>query len=44
MGEAEIGVEHAHQRQLFEMMALGDQLRADDQVVLAALDLGEAVA
>ena len=26
------------------MMALGDELRADDEVVLAALDLGEALA
>ena len=36
--EAEIGIDHADQRQLGEMEPLGYQLRADDHVHLACLD------
>ena len=36
--EAEIGVDHADQRQLREVVALGDELGADDDIDLAVLD------
>ena len=36
--EAEIGVHHADQRQAGKIVALGDELRADDDVHLAARD------
>src|SRR3546814_5255374 len=37
-GEAEVGVDHADQGQPREMVALGDDLRADDHVDLAGVD------
>ena len=37
-GEAEIGVHHADQRQMREMPAFGDDLRADEQIDLARRD------
>ena len=39
--EAEIGIDHADQRQVGEMIALGDQLRADDHVDRACFGLGD---
>src|SRR4029079_5248630 len=39
--QAEIGVDHADQSQAREMMALGDELRADDDIDLARLDLAQ---
>ena len=45
-GEAEVGVDHADQRQVGEVIALGDQLRADHDVDRAGLhradELGRA--
>ena len=38
IGEAEIGIDHADQRHVGEMVALGDELRADDDVGLALGD------
>ena len=38
IGEAEIGVDHADQRHVREIVALGDELRADDDVGLALGD------
>ncbi len=38
VGEAEIGVDHADQRHVGEVVALGDELRADDDVGLAIGD------
>ena len=38
LAEAEIGVDHPDQRQAREMVALGDELGADEDVDLAALD------
>ena len=37
-GQAEVGIHHADQRQMREVPALGDDLRADDQIDLAPLD------
>ena len=37
-GQAQIGVHHAHQRQMRKVPALGDDLGADDQVHRARLD------
>ncbi len=37
--EAEIGIDHAHQRQFGKVEALGDQLGADDHVDRAAFGL-----
>ena len=31
--ERQIGIDHADQRQMWEMMALGDELRADDEIM-----------
>ncbi len=42
--EAEIGVDHADQRQAWKVMALGDELGADDQIHLARLDLAQGLA
>ena len=42
--EAEIAVDHADQRQPRKMMALGDELRADDDIDLAVLDLAQGLA
>ncbi len=36
VGEANVGVDHADQRQQRKIVALGDKLRADDEVVFAA--------
>ena len=41
MGEAEIGVDDADQGELREIVALGDELRADDDVGFARGDRGE---
>ena len=38
MRQAEIGIDHADQRQAGKVVALGDELRADDDVHLAAGD------
>jgi len=35
-GEADVGVDDADQRQQRKVVALGDELRADDEVVVAA--------
>ena len=35
--EGEIGIDDADQRQMWEMMALGDELRADDQMLHSPL-------
>ena len=43
-GEAEIGVDDADQRQARKVVALGDELRADDDVDLALRDRGELLA
>ena len=42
--QAEIGVDHADQRQPRKVMALGDELRADDHIDLALLDLTQGLA
>jgi hypothetical protein len=34
-GKAQISIHHANQRQIWKMPALGDDLRADDQINLA---------
>src|SRR6478752_1404061 len=44
MGEAKIGVDHADQRQAREVVAFGHELRADDDVDLAVLDLAQGLA
>ena len=36
VGEADVGVDHADEREQREIVALGDELGADDEVVLAA--------
>jgi hypothetical protein len=38
LAEADIGIDNAHQRQTWEVMTLGDKLRADDNVDLAVGD------
>src|SRR3569623_2809768 len=43
MCETQIGIEHTDQRELLEMVPFGDELRADDEIVLAALDLAETI-
>ena len=42
--EAEIAVDHADQREPREVMALGDELGADDDIDLALLDLAQGLA
>jgi hypothetical protein len=37
-GEAEVGIDDADQRQMRKMPALGDDLRADDEIDLAVMD------
>ena len=44
VGEAEIGVDDADQIELREMVALGDELRADDDVEAALGDVVELLA
>ncbi len=44
VGEAEIGVDHADQIEHREVMALGDQLGADDDVEAAGGDVGKFLA
>ena len=44
VGEAEIGVDDADQVELGEMVALGDELRADDDVEAALRDVVELLA
>ena len=42
--QAKVCVDHADQREPREVMALGDELRADDHVHLALLDLAQGLA
>ena len=44
VAQAEIGVDHADQIEHREVMALGDQLRADDDIEAAGGDVGEFLA
>ena len=44
MREAEVGIDDAHQGQLLEVVAFGDELRADDQIEVAARDFDETIA
>ena len=44
IAQAEIGIDHADQIEHREVMALGDQLGADDDVELAGGDIGEFLA
>ena len=44
MGEAKIGVDHADECEAGKVMALGDELRADDDIDLAVLDLAQGLA
>ena len=44
MGKAEIGIDHADKCQAREVMALGHELRADDDVDFAVLDLAQGLA
>ena len=44
VARAQIGIDHADQIEHREMMALGDELRADDHVEAACGDIGEFLA
>ena len=44
IAQAQVGIDHAHQIEFWEMMALGDKLRADDDVDAPLRDIVQLLA